>query len=57
LKLAIVTPDAEALNVEADEVAAPGEAGELGILPSHVPLISALRPSVLTVIRGGKRTS
>lgn len=56
MKLAIVTPEEQALSVDADEVVAPGENGELGILPGHIPLISALRPGVLTVVRGGKRT-
>lgn len=56
LSLAIVTPEEQVLAIEADEVVAPGANGEVGFLPGHVPLITALHPGVLTVIRGGKRT-
>src|SRR5918996_386856 len=55
LKLAIVTPEKEALAIECDEVIAPGVNGEIGLLPGHVPLITALRPGVLTVIKGGRK--
>ncbi|MEL7368776.1 MAG: F0F1 ATP synthase subunit epsilon [Myxococcota bacterium] len=54
IKLAIVTPEAEALSIECDEVVAPGANGDLGLLPGHIPLITALRPGVLTVIKSGK---
>ena len=56
LKIAIVTPDHEALDIECDEVVAPGANGEIGLLAGHVPLITALRPGVLTVIAGGRRS-
>lgn len=55
LELSIVTPDAEALRVTCDEVTAPGISGEIGLLPGHVPLVTALRPGILTVVREGKR--
>ena len=54
IKLAIVTPEAEALAIECDEVVAPGANGDIGLLPGHVPLITALRPGVLTVLKDGK---
>lgn len=56
LELSIVTPEAEALKVSCDEVTAPGKNGEVGLLPGHVPLITVLRPGLLTVITGGKKT-
>jgi F-type H+-transporting ATPase subunit epsilon len=56
IKLAIVTPEADILQIECDEVIVPGINGELGLLPGHVPLISALRAGVLTLIKAGKRT-
>jgi F-type H+-transporting ATPase subunit epsilon len=56
IKLAIVTPEADILQIECDEVVVPGTKGEIGILPGHVPLITGLRPGVLTLIKGGKRT-
>ncbi|MGE4368748.1 MAG: F0F1 ATP synthase subunit epsilon [Burkholderiaceae bacterium] len=32
-------------------VALPGEAGELGILPGHTPLISRIRPGTMKIVR------
>jgi len=55
LSIQIVTPTQAVLDIECDEVAVPGANGELGLLSQHVPLISALRPGVLTMIKGGKR--
>ena len=53
IQLAIVTPTREAVAMECDEVIAPGAEGEVGLLPGHVPLITALSPGVLTVYKGG----
>lgn len=55
IQLAIVTPDAEALAISCDEVVAPGVNGEIGLLPGHVPLITALTSGVLTVVEGSKK--
>ena len=55
IQLAIVTPTHEALDMECDEVVAPGAQGEVGLLPGHIPLITALSPGVLTVIKGNTR--
>ncbi len=55
VKLAIVTPDQEALALECDEVVVPGARGEIGLLPGHVPLITTLRPGVLTIVNGTKK--
>jgi F-type H+-transporting ATPase subunit epsilon len=38
---------------EADMVIVPGEAGLMGILPNHAPLLSTLRYGILTVRRQG----
>ena len=48
LKLEIVTPEKRVLDTEADSVTVPTASGEAGILPNHAPLISALKPGVLT---------
>lgn len=53
---AIVTPTAEALAIECEEVVAPGVRGEIGMLPGHVALVTALQPGVLTVVKDGKKT-
>lgn len=54
LHVEIVTPSGAALEAEADEVVLPGVMGEIGILPSHLPLLSALRPGVLRLRHVGK---
>ncbi len=56
IQLSVVTPDRDVLGVECDEVVAPGRNGEIGLLPGHIPLITALRPGVLTVVKGGKKS-
>lgn len=48
LKLEIVTPERRVLDTEADFVSLPTVSGEAGILPNHAPLISALKPGILT---------
>ena len=42
LQLDIVTPDKLVLSKEVDYVGAPGLEGEFGVLPGHIPFISAL---------------
>jgi F-type H+-transporting ATPase subunit epsilon len=48
LKLEIVTPERRVVEVEAESVTVPTASGEAGILTNHAPLISALKPGVLT---------
>jgi len=47
LRLEIVTPERRILDSEVDSVTVPTASGEVGILPSHAPLVSALKPGVL----------
>jgi len=42
LQLDIVTPDQLVLSKQVEYVGAPGIEGEFGVLPGHVPFISAL---------------
>ena len=37
-------------------VTVPGAEGELGILPQHVPLLTAIKPGELRVLKDGKET-
>jgi F-type H+-transporting ATPase subunit epsilon len=53
LKLEIVTPEKRVLNAEVDSVTVPTASGEAGILPHHAPLVSALKPGILTYTRKG----
>jgi F-type H+-transporting ATPase subunit epsilon len=48
LRLEIVTPEKKVVDTEADSVTVPTASGEAGILPNHAPLISALKPGILT---------
>lgn len=48
LELEIVTPEKLVLNAQVDSVTVPTASGEVGILPSHAPLVSAIKPGVLT---------
>ena len=52
LHLKIVTAERQVLDEQADMVIAPGGAGELGILPRHIPLITTLKPGELRVRHG-----
>ncbi len=48
LKLEIVTPERKVVDAEVDSVSVPTASGEAGILPNHAPLISALKPGILS---------
>ena len=54
LKLHVVTPERELVEVEADGVQLPGADGYLGILPGHAPLVTLLKTGVLSYTRGGR---
>jgi F-type H+-transporting ATPase subunit epsilon len=49
LAVNLVTPKGVVAHTDADSVQAPGELGEFELLPGHVPLLTALRPGVLTI--------
>ncbi|MDQ6950303.1 MAG: F0F1 ATP synthase subunit epsilon [Mariprofundales bacterium] len=45
----VATAEREVYRGDADFLVAPGAAGELGIMPNHAPLLSALKPGELRV--------
>ena len=47
MRLSVTTPRGALVDMDVEEVTAPGELGEFGVLPGHVPLMSALKPGVL----------
>ena len=49
LAVNLVTPKGVVAHTDADSVQAPGELGEFELLPGHVPLLTALKPGVLTI--------
>ncbi len=54
LQLDIVTPEKRVFSQEVDSVTLPGSEGELGILPQHIPLVTALKPGELVYQKSGK---
>ncbi|MBN4076437.1 ATP synthase F1 subunit epsilon [Gemmatimonas aurantiaca] len=48
-KLSVVTPVKVFYQEEINSLVAPGEVGYLGILSNHAPLITALKPGLLTI--------
>lgn len=53
LHLRVVTPSRQVLDTRADEVRLPGALGELGVLPGHTPLLTALATGALTYFDHG----
>ncbi len=49
----IVSAEKSLFSGEAEMVIAPGESGELGIMPRHVPMLTRLKPGSVRIINGG----
>ena len=45
----IISPDQTILKQEANEVTIPSYEGQMGILNNHIPLITFLRPGIITI--------
>jgi F-type H+-transporting ATPase subunit epsilon len=54
LHVDIVTVEGRRFRGDADFVVAPGSEGELGVLPHHVPLLTALAPGSVRVRNEGE---
>jgi F-type H+-transporting ATPase subunit epsilon len=54
LLLELVTPQRKLLSEDVDEVRLPGVLGELGVLPGHTPLLTALGTGPLSYSQGGR---
>jgi F-type H+-transporting ATPase subunit epsilon len=48
-KLSVVTPEKTVFEMDVRSIIAPGSEGYLGILSNHAPLITALKPGILSV--------
>ena len=53
MRLEIVTAERTVYSDDVDVLVAPGIAGELGILPRHAPLLTALRPGEIRIVKDG----
>ena len=54
LHLDIVTPEKKIFSDTVDNVYLPGADGEMGILPQHAGLVTALKPGELRYLHNGK---
>jgi len=54
LKLEIVTPEGTVYSEDVEMVTLPGIAGQMGIYPQHVPLISQMVPGEMIVRKDGR---
>src|SRR4029450_5063507 len=54
LKLEVVTPAGTVYSEDVEMVTLPGVAGQMGILPRHVPLISQMVPGEMIVRKDGR---
>jgi F-type H+-transporting ATPase subunit epsilon len=50
----LVAPERLLASVECDMVVVPGEEGDFGVLPNHAPVLSLLRPGVISVYQGDR---
>ena len=48
MRLTVTTPRGYLVQIEAEEITAPGVLGEFGVLPGHIPFMSVLKPGVLS---------
>ena len=55
IKLRVVTPSRLVFDEEVDEVSAPGELGEFGVLPNHISFLSTLVAGEMSYKQGTAR--
>ena len=51
----IISPDQTILRQETNEVIIPSFEGQMGILNNHIPLITFLRPGIITIKAEGEK--
>src|SRR3954447_11237279 len=57
LKLEIVTPEEKIYSEDVNMVTLPGTEGELGVYPNHVPVLTAIKPGELRVVKDGRESA
>jgi F-type H+-transporting ATPase subunit epsilon len=55
LHLEFVSPESVLFSGDVDQVDLPGTEGDMGILAGHAPLVTTLRPGIVTIFRDGRR--
>lgn len=57
LKLEIVTPEEKIYSEDVNMVTIPGSEGDLGVYPNHVPLLTAMKPGELRIMKDGRESA
>ena len=55
LHFEFVSPESVLFSGDVDQVDLPSAEGDMGILAGHAPLVTVLRPGIVTIYRGGTR--
>ena len=55
LHLEFVSPERVLFSGDVDQVDLPGTEGDMGILAGHAPLVTTLRPGIITIINGNTK--
>jgi F-type H+-transporting ATPase subunit epsilon len=55
LHFEFVSPENVLFSGDVDQVDLPGIEGDLGVLPGHAPIVTLLRPGIVTIMREGQR--
>ena len=55
LHFEFVSPENILFSGDVDQVDLPGIEGDMGIFAGHAPLVTTLRPGIVTIFREGKR--
>jgi F-type H+-transporting ATPase subunit epsilon len=55
LHFEFVSPERVLFSGDVDQVDLPGAEGDMGILPLHAPMVTSLRPGVVTIFNAGRR--
>src|SRR5690242_1128209 len=55
LHFEFVSPERVMFSGDVDQVDLPGVEGDMGILADHAPLVTTLRPGIITIFNGGAR--
>ena len=50
----LVSPEQILFSGDVEHVVVPGSEGEFGVLAGHAPLVSTLRPGILTILGSGQ---
>ena len=51
----LASPERLVFSGEVEQVDVPGSEGDFGVLAGHAPLVTILRPGIMTVYAGGEK--